>query len=147
MLLMIIFGVFIGSDARSGNAYLPVVGPPALRFETLSAVNVASSAKIFTPGMVKNDTVEFSGIESSANPTNAAVTVATSMVATNSSGSVSSPTIFMPAAIDNSVVTLQMLTDYLKPMTRGSVFVPINIGFIPPTPNVVQPSRAIYKSE
>jgi len=126
---------------------LSVVGPPALRFETLTALNVLSSAKIFTPEIVKNDTVDFSGIESTTNPTNATVTVATSVVATNSSGTVSSPSIYLPAAIDDSVVTPQMLIDYLKPMARGSVFVPINIGFIPPTPNVVQPSRAVYKSE
>jgi hypothetical protein len=55
--------------------------------------------------------------------------------------------IFMPTPIDNSAVTPQMLIDYLRPMGRGSVFVPINIGFIPPTPNVIQPSRAVYKSE
>jgi hypothetical protein len=147
LFFVIVLGGFISLEVRSDDAYLPCVGPPILRFETNVASDMQSTAKIFSPAAVKNGIEDFAPIESFANTTNVISTVAASIVITNSSSSDSSPAIFMPAASDNSVVTLQMLTDYLKPMVHGSIFVPINIGFTPPTPTIIQPSKAVYKSE
>ena len=145
VLLAIALAIVARQEACGGGAYLPLIGPPILRFEPVPVHDVASSAKIFTPEMVKNDNIVAPAIKPLSNPTNTS-TVAVPVVANNSVIN-SSPSIFMPSATDDSIVTPQMLVDFLKPTAHGSVFVPINVGFIPPTQNVVQPSRAVYKSQ
>jgi hypothetical protein len=135
--------VVAGHAACGANAYLPLVGPPALRFETMP--DIASSAKIFTPEMVVNNSPIAAVIEPTPTATNATPVMA-SLNTTNSSDKASSPNMFVPA-IGDAVITPQMFVDYLKPAAGGSVIVPIYIGFIPPTPTVVQPSRAVYRSQ
>jgi hypothetical protein len=56
---------------------------------------------------------------------------------------------------DNTVVTPEMLLDYLKPSPGGTgnaaqsaVVVPVKLGFIPPLmPTTDRSSRAVYKKE
>jgi hypothetical protein len=146
MLFAIALAVITRQEACGSGAYLPRVGPPGLRFEPVPVPNQAV-AKIFTPEVVKDSKVVAPAIEPTPNMTNATSVVASSVDAAINSGDVSSPVISLPSATDNSVVTSQMLVDFLKPTAHGAVFVPINVRFTPPTQNVVEPSRAVYKSQ
>jgi hypothetical protein len=141
--LAIALAVIAIHAACGANAYLPSVGPPALRFETKP--DIAAPAKIFTPEMVTNNSPVAAVIEPTSTATNATPTMG-SLITTNSSDKASSPNMFVPS-ISDAVITPQMFVDYLKPAAGGSSFVPIYIGFIPPAQTVVQPSRAVYKSQ
>lgn len=134
-------------EVYADRAYLPVVGPPSLRLETTPVHLALSSAKIFTPDMVKNTELLVPPIELPPKNTNTTIIVANSAPATTSDGNSTSPLLSLPPVTDDSVVTPQMLVDYLKPTSHGSVILPVNVGFTPPTPSVSQPSRATYKSE
>lgn len=146
VLLAIALAIAARQEACGGGAYLPLIGPPMLRFEPVPIHSMASSAKIFTPEMVKSNNVAAPSIKPLANPTNASTAV-TGPVEANNSVKNSGPSIFMPSATDDSIVTPQMLVDFLMPTAHEPAFVPIKIGFIPPTQNVVAPSRAVYKSQ
>jgi len=55
---------------------------------------------------------------------------------------------------DNTIVTPEMVLDYLKPAPGGTgnaaqsaVVVPVKLGFVPPTPTTAPSSQAVYKKE
>jgi hypothetical protein len=148
ILFSIVLGAFPGYEACGGGAYLPCVGPPGLRFETIP-VPSPSSAMIFTLSVPKDNFAAIRATEPHPPATNSILTAASSVNIANSPENVSggsNPIIPMPAT-DDSVVMPQMLLDYLRPTAHGAVFVPINFGFIPPVPVIIQPSRAVYKSQ
>ena len=151
------------SSVQAGNAYLPVTGPTPLRIEVAMTrpVDFSSYGKV-TESHAKTD-VSSPAAEpavDSKTPLNAMVSV------TESNGSVPAvavpgnsgeetpsesalPPILRPA--DNLlVITPQMLTEFFKPFPNGtnggvSVYVPVQIGFTPPTEKNPPSSRATYK--
>ncbi len=143
----IALGVVARHEALGGSAYLPCVGPPVLRFEPVAATNAATAAKIFTPEVVKDSKVAAPVAEPLVNATNAAATAAAGLDTANNAAKVSSPMISLTSATDVSVVTPQMLADYLKPTAGATIFVPVKVGFTPPAQVGGESSRAVYKSQ
>ena len=141
----------------SGEAYLPVVGPVPLRFET-AAVHVRTFSWI-PPVAVKpaapaqtNPPPKFVAIPDKiarAVPlltakTNETIPPLPENLSTNS-------TVETHSANDLLVVTPEMLVDYFKPGTVATNQTPVRalapVGFMPP-PSVASPSsEAIYRSQ
>jgi hypothetical protein len=142
------------------QAYLLVVGPPDLRFAATSAHENIAPTRFF-PAETNLTKVEIlpAAADLADNfpiPTNAAPLTTVVMKADSTPPPASLPSVnFSPVGTDPSIVTPQMLVDYLKPTSPGknnnspSVVVPVNLGFTPPTaaPAPDNSSRAVYKNE
>ena len=154
--LVFVVVTFVGSSAR-GMAYLPLVGPPPLRFEKTAvggknfcwalpalALPVASTAtncssvtnSIPTNNVVFNTPVSQPAIEP------------ISLVPENLSTNTASQT---RPANDLLVVTPEMLVDYFKPgnvaTNAANVHVLFPVNFTPPASASGASSQAIYKSQ
>lgn len=142
-------GFFAGPEAR-GVDYLARVGPPALRFETVPAPPVVSAAKMLTPEIIKEITSAAAKGDAkkltASNPAPASVTTM-AVIPHPSANAGRDISVLTPVAGDDSVVTTEMLADFLKPAAGGTVVAPlIKLGFTPPAKPAVEPSRAVYKS-
>jgi hypothetical protein len=144
------FGFFAGTEARAVD-YLARVGPPALRFETVPEHPVVSAAKMLTPEIIKEITTAASkgdatNLPASTPPPSSVATMA--VIPDQPANAGKDISVLTPAAGDDSVVTTEMLADFLKPAAGGTVIVPLKkLGFTPPTKPAVEPSRAVYKSQ
>jgi hypothetical protein len=149
MFLAVVLGAFTGQAACGGSPYLPSVGPPMLRFEIITAPGPSTAINFTSSVVIENRVV----VPLIAPPPNTNYIASTMVVGVSTAKitedvpSVFSPVAVMPAATSDMVVMPQMLVDYLKPTVGGRFFVPISLGFIPPMSNVVEPSRAVYKSQ
>ena len=140
-----------------GGAYLPLIGPPALRFEAVVQY------KDILSWMPKPKPAPIATVETNAQPvtstipSNNAVTTATVVtpeptpvvstpanLSTNSSPQVQS-------ANNMLVVTPEMLVDYFKPnnlnTNSSDVRVVAPVQFTPPAPASSPSSQAIYQSQ
>ena len=148
---------------NADSAYLPVTGPPPLRFEVAMTrtFDFSTVGKNAVPPP-KTEAVSVL-MEPAHGSTNAAATVVS---ITESNGSVLSVALpntapeesvvpeppVAPHPADNLlVITPQMLAEYFKPFPGAtnaagvSVFLPVQIGFTPPTDKAPVASRATYK--
>lgn len=143
------------------QAYLQRVGPPGLRFETRGLSENSAAPTHYSLAEPKPATIKIPASETAAAvvkissaPTNTAPT-APAVVKNNAippSPSLN-PEIFGPNMTDLTIVTPEMLAEYLKPSSPGkdnsspAAVVPAKLGFTPPTPADDQQSRAVYKNE
>ena len=153
--------------AHGAGAYLPAVGPPALRFEPTLANSAAFAPNWFArnPQPVKDTAVPSPAANAVTNADPVVETVAPP--ATNVNEVITATTTASPEknpdvpdaktltsySFTGSLdVTPQMLAEFLQPVVSGTnqtetaVFVPVDVGFKPPTAPTGE-SRAIYKSE
>lgn len=143
------------------QAYLLVVGPPELRFAADSVRAEIAPTRFFPieTNLAKIEMpTEKSVVEPLKNfviPTNAAP-AAVVMISESSPSPASLPPIdFASSGTDPSIVTPEMLVDFLQPGAPGknnggpSVMLPINMGFTPPAMTAApeNSSRAVYKNE
>jgi hypothetical protein len=143
------------------QAYLLRVGPPGLRFETSGPSENAAAPTHYSLAEPKPANIKIPSSETAADaakissaPTNAAptalVTVKTGPVLPAPSSNAEN---FAPSVADLTIVTPEMLAEYLKPAVPGkdnsnpAVVVPAKLGFTPPTPVADNQSRAVYKNE
>lgn len=159
--LPLILGCATALAATTGNPWLSAVGPTQLRFEVVATrlVNVSNS----------NNTVTAQPVAASSEPRSPAQTNALPAIvsATETNGNL--PTIALPIAIvpeepvtpvpfvtpnptDNPlIITPQILAEYFRPAhgsTNGagvSAYLPVSVGFTPPTDKPPVSSRATYK--
>jgi hypothetical protein len=148
------------------QAYLLVVGPPELRFSSVSAHENIVPTRFF-PAETNLAKIEIPLAANAVAPennfpilTNAAPPVAVVMQADSTPPPTSLPPInFAPGGTDPSIVTPDMLVGFLKPASSGkinssrnnspAVVLPMNLGFTPPAaaPAPDNSSRAVYKNE
>jgi len=148
---LIVLAPLSGLPAQD-EAYLPLVGPPPLRFEE----KLASAAQIsWTPPPIvveTNPPPEISAIPShnieAAAPASASTNAPAPSPPENLSTNSTSET---HSANDLLVVTPEMLVDYFKPsnVTTNStdVQVPASVNFTPPASALIPSSQAIYQSQ
>ena len=147
------------AETIHAKAYLPLVGPPPLRFEVaIRPVNDLSwMPKITTPAVETNPPQEISSVTSNnvtpmtlatqtVLPTNPPISLPPENLSTNS-------TPLTPPANDLLVVTPEMLVDYFKPNpTSGTATNSVNVhvlapvNFTPPASATTPSSQAIYLS-
>ena len=159
----------VPSVCHAATAYLAEVGPPAVRFDTVvqrspvyptefsfdeskpkpSAKNEAPSALLLaTSNTNQISDLTKNGSDGSSSPGGTNYVVSAFPFQTPATSSQSS-------VRDISVVTPQMILEFLKPGERGSgspdgkgtaVVVPVKIDFTPPVP-INNSSTAVYKQE
>ena len=144
--------------APAGNAYLPITGPAPLRFE-VAFVRPAVLALAPAPEQRGEKSDEPTPFTTRAAPTNTPEEIHYSAGETNASPAASAetemngPSVIHPSADNLLVITPQMLAEYFKPApgatnaAGGSVFLPVAVGFTPPTEKPPVRSRATYKTE
>ena len=162
MILLVVAGAAVGAPCAD-NGYLTVVGPPNLRFASGHA-HEKFTATIFFPDGTNQAVMTALPAGNAAGPanniampTNAAPVAAVVMKADSTPAPSSSPTLnFASSGADPTIVTSEMLADYLKPSSSGrgsrdnnnpAVVVPVNLGFTPPTAAPANTSKAVYTSE
>lgn len=148
----------------AGSAYLPVIGPTPLRFEAAMtrAFDFSSVGKAAVVPPPKTEAAP-KWMEPAHGSTNTTTTVVSSTESNGSILSVAVPTplpeepaapaeFVAPHPADNLlVITPQMLAEYFKPFPGAtnaagvSVFLPVQVGFTPPTDKAPVASRATYK--
>lgn len=144
------------------QAYLLRVGPPSLRYESAGprenviaptryawAESLPAKIEMPPPGTAAD------AVTTSSTPTNNNATAAVPMVV--KAGSVSPPPSLhaansAPSVTDQTVVTPEMLADYLKPLPGGNDGTPAagasaKLQFTLPTLMAEHSSRAVYKRE
>jgi hypothetical protein len=164
--------------ASGGTPYLTTVGPPSLRFApspdrgviTPTYYSLADSqpkkpeVAVAAPGVKPVITPPAQPVVA-PEPSRADDLSEIAVFPPSTNGTMitsSSPPAALPftpppdigGAIDNTVVTPEMLLDYLKPSPVGTgnaaqtaVVVPVKLGFVPPTPATAPSSQAVYKKE
>lgn len=168
-----IFAIHEARGVNALNAYLPIVGPPPLRFQAVITNHFVFNLASFE---ATEDSVEASNTTAqlAAPATNAASIKAvsapifvssakTNQVSAapdeknNSETPVISP-ISPSSASDLLTATPEMITDYFQPAQKAggwvnrrnqsdnSVFVPLEMQFTPPMPNASVKSEAIYNN-
>jgi hypothetical protein len=169
---IIIAGMFAVHEARGVGEYLPIVGPPPLRFQAVITnhflFSLESSEATEEPEETSNTVTQLAA--PAANVTNIiavsnsisiapAETNQTSVV-TDETNNPETPVISSdssPSASDLLTVSPQMITEYLQPAQRSrgwtnrrnqntAVFVPLDMQFAPPTTNAPVESEAIYNN-
>jgi len=163
IIFLVAAGAAVGAPCAD-NGYLTVVGPPNLRFASGHARDKFTPTQ-FYPADTNLAKIEIppaanaaDPVKSFAIPTNTAPVAAVVMKADSTPPPTSSPPInFSPSGADPTIVTSEMLTDYLKPSPSGrggrdnnngsAVVVPVNLGFTPPTAAPANTSKAVYTSE
>ena len=168
----IIAGLFATQEARVVGEYLPIVGPPPLRFQAVITNDFVFNLE---PSEAAEEPVETSNTV--AQPDAPAVNV-TNIIAVSNSISLSSAEtnqasvvtdetnnyetpVISPdsssSASDLLTVSPQMITEYLQPAQKArgwnnrrnqdtAVFVPLDMQFAPPTTNAPVQSEAIYNN-
>ena len=166
----VVSAVFVISATLRGNSYLSSIGPPSLRFESpqthRSLVPTEYSFADSLPVKVEKAVIP----QPATVPTHPVVDNAVKIfpASTNSATSqivVASTDSTQPAATsdqanpapnmgDMTIVTPEMLVDYLKPAPGGTrnaaqtgVVLPGKLGFTPPATVAAPSSQAIYKKE
>jgi len=141
----------------SGGAYLPMIGPAPLRFETATvhakviswisptADKPAVTAEMNSPPEIPAGPAKTDGAIPLTNmKTDAAVPALPENLSTNSPAEAHS-------ANDLLVVTPEMLVDYFKPESaetnQTNVRVLAPVGFMPPSSAASPSSQAIYRSQ
>jgi hypothetical protein len=144
------------SQPVRGGAYLPLVGPPPLRFE-MAMVHAPKNSWML-PAPPPPVTV------TETNPPTASVIPSNNIVPAPPPGTpTNAPAVLPPAdssaksatptrpAEDLLVVTPEMLVDYFKPTNAAtnanSAHVPLPLNFTPPTSLPIPSSQAIYKNQ
>lgn len=146
------------------QAYLLRVGPPSLRYESAGprenviaptryawAESQPAKIEMPPPGTAAD------AVTTSSTPTNNNNNATAAVPMVVKAGSVSpSPSLhaanFAPSVTDQTVVTPEMLADYLKPLPGGNDGTPVvgasaKLQFTLPTLMADHSSRAVYKSE
>jgi hypothetical protein len=167
------FAVFGARGVNVLNAYLPIVGPPPMRFQAVITNHFHFNLESFeaTEESVETSNTVTQLDASAANATNSPAVSNPIFVSSAKTNQVSAATdeknnsetptispISSSSASDLLTVTPQMITDYLQPAQKGngwanrrnqsdtSVFVPLEMQFAPPTPNTAVKSEAIYNN-
>jgi hypothetical protein len=168
------------SDASHGTSYLSSVGPPNLRFEpihdrgiivpTLYAfadsmpvkAEVSTAAAGAKPDMKPEAKPESKPVASTPEivifppSTNGTVITSSSPIILPTQPPPPTPGGFYPPSgpNDNTIVTPEMLLDYLRPARGGTGNAaqvpgdaPMRFGFVPPTPMTDKSSQSVYKKE
>ena len=154
---MILVCALAPPEARGGDAYLPFIGPPPLRFET-AAPGASPAAKMLPANSPSSPATNAMVSPAAAVPAaTKAVAAATTSVETNSTAAAGGQSTGQPMIVplpvnDLTVVTPRMLADYLKPVAgagrEGALAAsPGKINFQPPTPQPELQSRATYKTQ
>ena len=147
-ILLAIFSVFSLIQARGQNGYLEIVGPPAIRFETINTNEFLLAAKYpMSPPPKPEPTNAANAVASDALTTNEVMKMLepeTSSEAGNTSGPTNQSTVISVAsgADDSMDTTPEMIMPYLDPDPHGAqlnqtnhpattVFVPTWMGFVP----------------
>jgi len=146
------------ATARASDAYLPLIGPPPMRFEVaLAKTFVYTRAKAVVeetkPLAIAstNAVVELPNVSVPEPVTNAVSEILPSVPDNETVAPVFTPP-YSPAA-EMLLITPQMLAEYFKPAPGAtnaagvSVFVPVQLGFTPPTEKTPPSSRATYKTQ
>jgi hypothetical protein len=147
------------------NGYLTIVGPPGLRFASGSTRDKIAPTRFF-PAETNLAQMEIPPAGNPADslnnfpiPTNAAPVTTVVMKADSTPPPASSSALnFTSSGAAPSIVTSDMLTDFLKPAASGknnrnnndnspAVVVPVNLGFTPPAAAPAVTSKAVYTSE
>lgn len=165
-------GLLVALPASGAIAYLPSIGPAPLRYEPATDPDALLAWKSLR--LAQRPAAD-AGVPAPATPTltnanNEAVWPAGSSPATNTSHAAAVP-VPDPGATTNSdmipdfmrlpdtsndssgPVTPQLLAGFFKPGPGGknpdgtAVFVPMEIGFTPPSPKPAPESRATYKTQ
>jgi hypothetical protein len=154
-IILAAYAALIGPQAK-GAAYLPLVGPPPLRFEkaTVGARTISWTPPALTPPAVVIETnllpvtsaipVNNVGPPSPANgPANTLVPLPQENLSTNSA-------VRNRSANDLLVITPEMLVDYFKPNNNATnaanVRVLVPVSFTPPASASIPSSQAIYRN-
>jgi len=139
---------------NAGSAYLPVTGPPPLRFEVAFVRPAALALMAAMPNLPENSEDQ--------NPATGTVLTNTPEDLHYSSGQTNVPPAtagepetsgtypIHPLADSPLIITPQMLAEYFKPAsgpTNAAVFLPVQVSFKPPTDPAPVRSRATYKTE
>lgn len=146
-ILLAIFSVFSLIQAHGQSGYLEVVGPPAIRFETINTNEFLLAAKYPMSPPKPEPTNAANVVASDALTTNEVMKMLepeTSVEAGNTSGPTNQSTVISVASgADNSMnTTPEMIMPYLEPDPHGAqlnqtnhpattVFVPTWMGFVP----------------
>jgi len=169
MIGAIIASLFAVHEARGVGAYLPIVGPPPLRFQAVITNHFLFNLESFEAAEISNEVAQITA--PAANATNSPAVANPISISSAKTNQVSAATdeknnletqaispISSSSASDLLTVTPQMITDYLQPAQKGngwanrrnqsdtSVFVPLEMQFAPPTPNTAVKSEAIYNN-
>jgi len=164
---VIFAGAAVLREARGDVAYLPFIGPPPLRFQTVVTPAQPPSARLVLPeprATESTNAVAAGGgvpLPAAVSKPAQAVVEAVSLPATNNavsaapaapkSSEISATPAVMPIPADNLLSVMpQMLADYFVPgggTNAGSIVVaaPVRVLFVPPSPQSDTESRAEYK--
>ena len=145
----------LAAAANAGSAYLPVTGPTPLRFEIAMTrvFDFASVGKILVLPL-RPESVETNIVSPVVTVTESNTSPATITISTTSGGDEApapEPPVAPHPADNLLVITPQMLAEYFKPFPGAtnaggvSVFLPVQVGFTPPTDKAPVASRATYK--
>jgi hypothetical protein len=147
--------VFFALQKMQGDPYLNLIGPPPLRFEVIATNNPVFEKELALP-MPKDDNAP-----ADISPTNTPSAPAQS--SSNGVSGAQSPKVFLSDAAKNAKRPVnpannllstepQMINQYLQPDRNAdanayqpgdTIFVPAELGFVPPMP---VENRAIYQS-
>ena len=164
--LVVFFAATTPLTASTRDAYLPLTGPTQLRFEAI-APQTFTLSPVKIPEAKPAHGEPPTAVETTSPPTNAApeITVvappemianplpAEPPLASIGESLAPKPVAASPPAGDMLVITPQMLAEFFKPVPGAtnaagvSVFVPVPLGFTPPTDRNPPSSRATYKTE
>jgi len=155
-------------DGFASGPYLTVVGPPPLRFEVAATDNALFLSELALPRPRPATEPETTPPPPAPVPKPAETAGGPGMNVPSAAGNggavpaVPAKSVATPpnAASDLLNITPQMINDYFRPsQIQGPpssampfqpgqpIFVPAELGFVPPTPPVIGNSQAIYQSQ
>lgn len=152
----------LASAAQAGSAYLPLTGPPPLRFEVAFIRPAALLPVVATPTIAEKIEEKKPAGTTPAATNLSEKTSAPEELLHSGSETNPPPTAAFEVPTANSfaahsladnllVITPQMLSEYFKPLGGStnaggvSVILPLPVGFTPPTEKNPPSSRATYK--
>jgi hypothetical protein len=162
-LLALVLGILATHTAQGREPYLPLIGPPPLRFEIPVANTPAIMAKLALPQPQSEDATNSAPEKKEISaPMAPAPLIPMPPVSMNDRGTVIDTAAGAPPAVNPASYMLnmvpQMINQYFTPNLSGgvmvgpngyqqgdSVLVPAELGFVPPLP--MPESRSVYKSQ
>jgi hypothetical protein len=142
--------VVLGAVAHAGMPYLPLIGPPPIRFPAVKSSAPAVVKFEATPALFATNLLMAPAMSAATNLTVPLPTPATMVLETPSGalGDTFTSSIFQMPTPDLLGITPQMLATYFHPVQMGTNFpaptAPFQVIFMPPVPPDTKSSHAEY---